>query len=102
MYTSDTLSGMSANAQASASLENLIDRDKMVSYTSSIIQALPGSDVKLQNCIQAQENGSVCRKLEEYILERWPEKCQISDFLKPYWNFRGDFSIVQNVILKSM
>ena len=102
MYTSDTLSRMSANAQTSESVENLIDHDEMVSYISSVIQALPVSDVKLQQIIQAQENDSVCRKLKEYILEGWPEKYQISDSLKPYWNFRGEFSIVQNVILKSM
>ena len=102
MYTSDTLSRMSANAQTRESVKDLIDHDEMVSYISSIIQTLPVSDVKLQQIIQAQENDSVCSKLKEYILEGWPEKYQISDSLRPYWNFRGELSIVHNVILKSM
>eukprot|EP00795_Rhopilema_esculentum_P001596 gene1596-16053_t len=69
MYTSDTLSRMSENAETSKSVENLIDHDEMVSYISSVIQALPVSDVKLQQIIQAQENDLVCCKLKKYILE---------------------------------
>eukprot|EP00795_Rhopilema_esculentum_P016659 gene16659-8097_t len=67
----------------------------MVSYISSIIQALPVSDVKLQQIIRAQENDSVCRKLKKHILEGWPE-IKYLILTKPYWNCRGEFSIVQN------
>ena len=99
MYTSDTLSRMSAIAQ---SAESLIDHDEMTQYVASIIETLPVSDVRLQQIIQAQGSDPVCFKLKEFILEGWPEKYKISDSLKPYWNFRGELNLVQNVILKSV
>ena len=99
MYTSDTLSRMSA---AENSAENLIDHDEMTLYVANIVEALPISDMRLQQIIQAQESDPVCCKLKEFILEGWPEKYKMSDSLKPYWNFRGELTVVQNVILKSM
>ncbi len=99
MCTSDTLSRMSAVEQPA---KNLINHDEMRLYVANIIEALPISDVRLQQIIQAQESDPVCCKLKEFILEGWPEKYKMSDSLKPYWNFRGELSVVQNFILKSM
>ena len=45
MYTSDTLSSMSAVEQ---SAESLIDHDEMTQYEANVIEALLASDVRLQ------------------------------------------------------
>ena len=34
-------------------------------------------------------------------MEGWPDKYKIPDSLKSYWNFRGELSVVGNLILKS-
>ena len=39
--------------------ESLIDHDEMSLYVASIIAALPVSDIKLQQIIQAQEHDPV-------------------------------------------
>ena len=59
------------------------------------------SDVKLQQIIAAQAEGPVCTKIKEYIWEGWPDKYKIPDSLKSYWNFRGELSVVGNLILKA-
>ena len=76
MYTSDTLSRVSA---VEKSAENLIDHDEMTLYVANVIEALPISNVRLQQIIQAQESDPVCCKLKEFVLEGWPEKYKISD-----------------------
>ena len=78
MYTSDTLSCMSAVEQ---SAKSLIDHDEMTQYEANIIEALLVSDVRLQQIIQAQESDPVCCKVKEFILEGWPETYKISDSL---------------------
>ena len=87
MYTSETLSRISAVEQPA---ESLINHDEMKLYVANIIETLPISNVRLQQIIQAQESDPVCCKPKEFTLEGWPEKYKMSDSLKPYWNFRGD------------
>ena len=99
MYTSDTLSCMSAVDQSD---ESLIDHDEISLYIASILETKPVSDIRLQQIIQAQENDPVCCKLKEFIREYRYEKHNISDFLTSYLGFRGELTITQNVILKSM
>ena len=53
MHTLDTFSLMSAVDQSD---ESLIDRDEISLYVASTIEALPVSDIRLQQIIQAQEN----------------------------------------------
>ena len=59
------------------------------------------SHVKLQQIIAAQAEDPVCTKVKEYIMEGWPDKYKIPDSLKSYWNFRGELSLVGNLILKA-
>ena len=62
MYTSDTLSRMSAVEQFA---ENLIDHDEMTLYVANIIEALPISDLRVQQIILEQQSDPVCCKLKE-------------------------------------
>ena len=98
MYTSDMLSRQLTYENTEKSM---IDDDEMVPFLDSIIDSLPVSDVKLQQIIAAQAEDTVCSKVKEYILDGWPDKYKMSDSLKPYWNFRGELSVVGNLILKS-
>ena len=98
MYTSDMLS---RQLPAESAGKSMVDDEDMVHFLESIIDSLPVSDVKLQRIIAAQAEDSVCSKIKEYILEGWPDKYKMPDVLKPYWNFRGEFSVVRDLILKS-
>ena len=84
-YTADTLSRSPQRVKQYA--ESLIDHNDTL-YVANIINTMPVSDVRLQQNIQAPGNDPVCCKLKEYVLEGWPGKYKMSDFLKPYWNFR--------------
>ena len=85
MYTSDMLS---RQLPAESAGKSMVDDEDMVHFLESIIDSLPVSDVKLQQIIAAQAEESVCSKIMEYILEGWPDKYQMPDALKPYWDFR--------------
>ena len=98
MYTSDMLS---RQLPVESAEKSMVDDEEMVHFLESIIDSLPVSDVKLQQIIAAQAEDSVCSKIKEYILEGWPDKYKMPDALKPYWNFRGEFSVVRDLILKS-
>ena len=98
MYMSDMLS---RQLPAESAGKSMVDDEDMVHFLESIIDSLPVSDVKVQQIIAAQAEDSVCSKSKEYILEGWPDKYKMPDALKPYWKFRGKFSVVRDLILKS-
>ena len=98
MHMSDMLS---RQLPVESNEKSMIDDEEMSPFLESIVSSLPVSDVKLQQIIAAQAEDPVCTKIKEYILEGWPDKYKIPDSLKSYWNFRGELSVVGNLILKS-
>ena len=74
----------------------------MSAFVCSIVDALPVSDIKLKQIIEAQEEDEVCKQIRQYCLESGPDKHRIPSSIKPYWSERGETTINQRVILKSM
>ena len=74
----------------------------MTAFIGSIIDTLPVFDVKLKQIIEAQDEDEICKQVKQYCLEEWPDKHQLPSILKPSWNERGELSVNQNIILKSL
>ena len=70
-------------------------------FVCSVLDAIPVSDVKLQQIIDLQDQDEVCKTLKQYCFDGWPEKHMLSNAINSYWSDRGQLSIVQNVLLKS-
>ena len=102
MYTSDTLSRLQRKQPDSKPEESLIPDQEMSAFICSIVDALPMSDIKLKQIIEAQEEDEVCKQIRQYCLEGLPDKHRIPSSIKPYWSERGEITINQRVILKSM
>ena len=102
MYTSDTLSRLQHKQPDSKPKEILIPDQEMSAFVCSIVDALPVSDIKLKQIIEAQEEDEVCKQIRQYYLEGWPDKHMIPISIKPYWSERGEITNNQRVILKSM
>ena len=49
---------------------------------------------------QAQDQDKVCLEIKKQCLNGWPEKTQVSNAVKPYWQVRGELTIVQVLLLK--
>ena len=99
MYASDMLSRMipkDETVKKDAELESEIN-----DYIFSVIDAIPVSDVKLKQLIDAQDEDEVTKKIKEYCLEGWPEKHQLQSAIRPHWADRGELTIVEGILLKS-
>ena len=62
MYTSDTLSRMMTKESASKETSQF-DEKETEAFVYSIMDALPISDLKLQQLIEAQDQDEVCKQL---------------------------------------
>ena len=82
--------------------QNLVPDDDMTAFVGSTIDTLPISDFKLNQIIEAQDKDDVCKQIKQYCLEEWPDKHQLPSILKAYWNERGELSVNQDVIFKSL
>ena len=98
MYTSDTLSRMMTKETASKETSQF-DENETEAFVCSIMDALPISDLKLQQLIEAQDQDEVCKQLRQYCHEGWPEKHLQPSPIHPYWSNRGQITVAQNVLL---
>ena len=97
LYTAETLSRKIAQRQIPLPI---IDENEMNALIASVIKALPASDPKLKEIQQAQEKDEICQQIKKYCLDKWPDKHQVSNAIKPYWSIRGELTIIQNILLK--
>ena len=58
-------------------------------YAGSVLDSFPGSDVKLMEIKEAQDEDPVCRQIKNYCLEGWPDKFRLNGAPKPYWSVKG-------------
>ena len=70
-------------------------------YITSVLQGIPISDQKLQQVKDAQDEDEVCRKINTFCQEGWPDKYQLNDAIKPYWTEREEITVVQGIFMKS-
>ena len=98
MYIADALSRLQTPGQAVTT----IDDEEMKAHVASVISSLPASDGRLQQIMEAQEEDPVCRQFKTYCCEGWPDEHSIKDAIKPYWQYKGELSVAQNMLLKGL
>jgi len=96
MYIADALSGLQTPGQAVTT----VDDEEMKAHVASVISSFPASDGRLQQIMEAQEEDPVCRQIETYCYEGWPDKHLLKDAIKPYWHYKGELPDAQNMLLK--
>ena len=67
----------------------------------SDLDSLPGSDVKLMEIKEAQDEDPVCGQIKNYCLEGWPDKFRFNGTLKPYWSVKGELTVVHGKLPQS-
>ena len=72
MYTSDTLPRMMMKETTSKETTHS-DGNETEAFVCAIVDALPISDINLQQLIEVQEHDEVCKQLKQYCYEGWPE-----------------------------
>ena len=98
VYIADALSRLQTRNQT---VKPTIDDDEMHAHVESVISSLPASDTRLQQIMEAQEEDPVCRQINAYYCEGWPDKYSLNDAVKSYWSSRGELSVAQNILLKA-
>uniref|UniRef100_A0A3B3DJ66 Gypsy retrotransposon integrase-like protein 1 n=1 Tax=Oryzias melastigma TaxID=30732 RepID=A0A3B3DJ66_ORYME len=69
-------------------------------FVDSVVMGLPASDRKLKTVKTAQEEDEVCKKVINHCFAGWPEKCQLDQDIKPYWQHRTDFHVANDLLMK--
>ena len=62
----------------------------MNAYVLSVIDALPASNPRLKEIQQAQDEDQVCKEVNKYCMDQWPEKDHVTPAVKPYWSVQGE------------
>ena len=74
---------------------------KIESFLETVIAALPASPDRLQQYQDAQSSDAICSTLQKYCTSGWPDKRHLPSNIKPYWKYRGELTIVDNMLLCS-
>jgi hypothetical protein len=80
------------------------DDDKLLiaeveAYADKFLSTLPASEQRLQQLISAQKADEVCLKIREYCTTGWPAYMPHMPLLRPYWENRGHFAIIEDMLL---
>ena len=95
LVTADTLSRAPLQCPHNDELEEEINL-----YVENVLLQLPVSDQRLEEVSARIKEDPICKKLVEYCEEDWPSINDLPSFLKPYWSFRGEISLVRRLFLK--
>ena len=96
LYTADTLSRapVSKTSSENAVLEELAEMCML-----ETISHLPASFPTLQKYRKVQTNDPVCQVIIGYCQNGWPEYEKIDRSVKPYWDFQGEITIGDGLLL---
>ena len=96
LYTPDTLSRAPVRNTAEDEFASEVS-----CYVDSIMQNIPATDRKLAEISKAQSEDSVCQSLRFYVENDWPnDKSLVNENVKPYWQFRGEITVQNNLLLR--
>ncbi|XP_011410334.1 PREDICTED: uncharacterized protein K02A2.6-like [Amphimedon queenslandica] len=71
----------------------------MESFLHAIVSSLPANSSKLEEYKQGQEKDRICAQIIRFCQSEWPNKCNISKELQPYWTVRAELSYIDNLLL---
>jgi len=97
LIIADTLSRAALKITEVDEIENDI-----ILNVQNVISNIAISKNKLDLIKKETQNDLVCKKLNEIIQSGWPEnKNSIEDIIKPYWSFKEDLCIMDNLLFKN-
>ena len=68
-------------------------------YVSHVIDCLPTTECHLQEIRLHQDEHEICSKLKKFCQEGWPEKHCLKSALLPYWQYRGEITVQQGILV---
>ncbi len=98
LITADVLSR--APIKHTLSEEEMEQEADLKVFIDSVVQGLPATETRLKQIFEEQKADSVCGKIRQYCQLGWPEKSHLQKGLWPYWQERGHFSIVGDLLLR--
>ena len=96
LHLADTLSRAPTT---SPGVNSIAFTQEIESFLETVIATLPASPDRLQQYRDAQSSDAVCSTLHQYCTSGWPNKHHLPSCIKPYWKYRGELTIVDNMLL---
>ena len=96
LHLADTFSRTPVSLPGNNSIEFV---QEVKSFIQTVIAALPAKVDRLQQYRDAQTTDAVCSKLKTYCTTEWPDKRHLPSDIKPYWNYWGELTVVDNLLL---
>ena len=82
-----------------SSEDNLFNQETSA-FVNVVIQSLPASDKQLERIKDEQKQDDVCKQIEAYCQDGWPEKHELSGALRPYYPLRAEITIENELLLR--
>ena len=95
LVTADTLSRAPSQYMPNRKLEKEINL-----YVDNVLLQLPASDKRLEEISVKHREDPICKKLQEYCEEGWPDVTKLPSSMRAYWSSRGEISLVRGLLLK--
>ena len=95
MYMSDCLSRASVKDRT-----NTVLTQECEVYINALLTNLPCTDRRLDSIKEAQHDDEICLQLMQYTQGGWPNASDVPAVMKPYYQFRDELSVCNNILLK--
>ena len=97
LYTADTLSRAPVNLTSQCK-DDVLQQD-VEAHVQLIMEGIPASDARLAEVLRQQAEDAVCQTLIKYIKNGWPEKWRLNSALLPYWQYRGELTAPDHLLM---
>ena len=67
---------------------------------ANILEGLPATEQRLDEIRLHQQDDEVCRKLQEFSTEGWPDKSKLNSALKAFWSERACITFQRGLLMK--
>ena len=95
LYTADALSRAPVSESADDPLQEEVE-----SFVEAIVQTLlPATPQRLREYRKAQEQDAACSQVLRYCTAEWPQKKFISPEIAPYFKFKNNLTVCDNMLL---
>ena len=98
LSTADALSRVPLSRSLTKDEKQL--NDELNLYVSHVIYCLPTTERRLQEIRLHQDEDEICLSLKEFCREGWPDKHRLKFALLPYWQYKGEITVQQGILMK--
>lgn len=69
-------------------------------YAHQVTSNLPATEMRLQQIKDHQDRDEVLKQVKQYCISGWPDKKSIGGPCYPYYQYAGDLTVENNLLLK--